>query len=61
MTTRSQYGIYKPNPKYSSQAFPIISSSPSPVSKNPLSALRDSKWKRAMQEEYDALIENDTW
>ena len=61
MTTRSKHRIYKPNPKYFSQAFLVISSSPSLVPKNPLSALCDLNWKCAMQEEYDALIENHTW
>ena len=60
MTTRSQRGIYKPNPKYSFQAFPVIHSSPSPIPKDPISALCDPNWKHAMQEEFDALIENHT-
>ena len=61
MTTRGQHEIYKPNSKYSSQAFRVISSSPSLVPKNPISALRDPNWKFTMQVEHDALIEYDTW
>ena len=58
MTTRSQHGIFKPNPKYSFQAFSV---SFSPIPRNPVLALRDPNWTRATQEEYDALIENHTW
>ena len=58
MTTRNHNGIFKPYPKYTSQA---LSVSFSPLPKNPLHALRNSNWKRAMQEEFDALIENNTW
>ena len=58
MTTRSQHGIFKPNPKYS-QALTITTISPLP--KNPIHALRDPNWKKAIQEEYDALIANHTW
>ena len=61
MTTHSQMGIHKPNPKYYPQAFLVIHSSPSPVPKDPIRALRDPNWKSAMQEEYIALIENNIW
>ncbi|KAL2936002.1 Retrovirus-related Pol polyprotein from transposon RE1 [Bienertia sinuspersici] len=58
MTTRSKHGIFKPNPKF--QAL-HASTYLSPIPKNPVHALRDPNWKVAMQEEYDALIENGTW
>ena len=43
MTSRSQHGIFKPNPKYSSQAFFVFFS---PIPKDPFLALRDSNWKQ---------------
>ena len=38
MTTRSQHGIFKPNPKYSQALFVTTVS---PIPKNPIHALRD--------------------
>ncbi|PNY09701.1 copia protein [Trifolium pratense] len=56
--TRSQHGIFKPNPKYCGlHTHP----SKSPLPRNPVSALRDPNWKMAMHDEYDALIKNETW
>ena len=58
MTTRSQRGIFKPNLKYALHATPLQIS---PIPRNPLGAINDPNWKIAMQEEYNALIENKTW
>ena len=58
MVTRSKHGIFKPNPKYYSQALSVYFSS---LPKSPLHALRDPNRKLAMQEKFDALIENHTW
>ena len=57
MTTRSQHGIFKPNPKYSSYALSVFFS---PIPRNPIHVLYDPNWKQAMQDEFDALIENHT-
>jgi hypothetical protein len=37
------------------------SSSPSPILTNYRSALADANWRAAMMDEYQALIDNDTW
>ena len=58
MTRRSKHDIFKPNPKYTSHAF-SISFYPNP--ENPIHVLRDPNWKQAMKDEFDALIENNTW
>ncbi|XP_074266194.1 uncharacterized protein LOC141588661 [Silene latifolia] len=64
-TTRADHGIYKPNPKYvksSSQPQNLAHTiAPSPIPKNPVSAIRDPNWKLAMDDEYSALINNKTW
>ncbi|KAJ9560502.1 LOW QUALITY PROTEIN: hypothetical protein OSB04_005662 [Centaurea solstitialis] len=58
MITLSQHGILKPNPKYA-----CITTSPSisPLPTSHVDALRDPNWHKAMIDEYDALIKNDTW
>jgi hypothetical protein len=59
MTTRAQHGIFKPR-----QILNLHTSSSnqiSPLPTNPINALRDPNWKMAMKDEYDALIENQTW
>ncbi|KAK9137599.1 hypothetical protein Sjap_008193 [Stephania japonica] len=58
IVTRSQHGIFKPNPTY--QAFHATVSR-SPLPRNPVDALRDRNWKIAMDDEYNALINNKTW
>ncbi|KAJ9545471.1 hypothetical protein OSB04_025178 [Centaurea solstitialis] len=58
MTTRSQNGIHKPNPKYACLS---TSSTISPLPKSHIHALRDPNWHNAMVDEFDALIKNDTW
>nr|KYP50099.1 hypothetical protein KK1_028174 [Cajanus cajan] len=55
--TRSQHGIYKPK-----KSFTLLTSmSKSPLPHNPISALRDPNWKKSMDDEYDALINNKIW
>ena len=56
--TRSQHGIFKPNPKYCCLHKHVTKS---PLPKNPVSALKDPNWKMAMHAEYNALIKNETW
>uniref|UniRef100_A0A803P4X6 Reverse transcriptase Ty1/copia-type domain-containing protein n=1 Tax=Cannabis sativa TaxID=3483 RepID=A0A803P4X6_CANSA len=57
--TRSQHGIYRPNTKYHHGLNANVTKSPLP--RNPVSALRDPKWKMAMDDEHIALIKNNTW
>lgn len=62
MLTRSKSGIRKPNPKYAlnlstsnvSTSLPLV---PSSVSV----ALRDTQWRLAMLDEFNALLSNRTW
>ncbi|KAK2355223.1 hypothetical protein QL285_092651 [Trifolium repens] len=56
--TRSQHNIFKPNQKYYGLHTQVTKS---PLPKNPVSALQDPNWKMAMDDEYNALIENKTW
>jgi hypothetical protein len=37
------------------------SSSPSPIPTNYHSALADANWRAAMMDEYQALVDNNTW
>jgi histone deacetylase 1/2 len=53
MTTRSKSGFLLPT------AFSATTLSPIP--KTHRSALADPNWRRAMEEEYAALISNNTW
>ncbi|KAL9230762.1 hypothetical protein vseg_006073 [Gypsophila vaccaria] len=57
MVTRAQHGIYKPKPLFDLCTTTTIS----PLPKNPLTALTDPHWNRAMKDKYDALIKNKTW
>ncbi|KAJ0443134.1 putative RNA-directed DNA polymerase [Helianthus annuus] len=59
MQTRSQSGIFKPRTPFS--LLTESSSSISPLPKSHLAALADPNWKRAMANEYEALLENHTW
>jgi len=56
--TRSQHGIFKPNQKYINLHIQVTKS---PLPRNPVLALKDPNWKRAMDDEYNALIQNKTW
>jgi len=57
LVTRSQYGIFKPNPKYGL----LTHVAKSPIPRNPVSALNDPNWKLAIDDEYNVLITNKTW
>jgi len=56
MTTRSKQGITKPI-----QRLNLLTTSISPIPRSHLQALKDSNWKQAMRDEYNALIKNNTW
>ncbi|GJX98291.1 ribonuclease H-like domain-containing protein [Tanacetum coccineum] len=56
MIIRSQSGIVKPIDRLS-----LHTSSISPIPKNPSHALKDSNWRNAMYDEYNALVKNGTW
>lgn len=58
MVTRSRDDIFQPNPRY---AHVTIAPAPSPIPTSVRVALHDPHWKAAMQEEYDALVANETW
>nr|GEW49254.1 hypothetical protein [Tanacetum cinerariifolium] len=55
MITRSQSGIVKPIDYLSLHTFLI-----SPIPKNLSDALKDSQWRNAIYDEYNALVKNDT-
>jgi len=55
--TCSQHGIVKPKKIFNLHT--TIAKSPLP--RNPVSALRDPNWKKAMDYEFDALIKNKMW
>lgn len=56
MVTRAQHGIFKPrNP------LNLVVFTPSSVPKSPKLTLQDPNGKAAMNDEYSALIKNDTW
>ncbi|GJT55896.1 ribonuclease H-like domain-containing protein [Tanacetum coccineum] len=54
MVTRSKVGTVKPNPKFTCHV-----TTPSPLPRSHLYALRDPNWQHAMQDEFNALITND--
>jgi hypothetical protein len=59
MTTRAKRGFWLPVDKLTLSGTPS-----SPLSLVPISVratLADPSWRRAMEEEYDALITNNTW
>lgn len=55
--TRSQRGIFKP--KHILNLHTSIQKSPIP--RTPLEALHDPNWKLAMDDEYKAILKNNTW
>ncbi|GKV19237.1 hypothetical protein SLEP1_g29524 [Rubroshorea leprosula] len=58
MVTRSQHNIFKPKTlHHATMASPFPSPKPICVSQ----ALKDSHWRRAMSEEFNALIRQGTW
>ncbi|GJY04543.1 RNA-directed DNA polymerase, eukaryota, reverse transcriptase zinc-binding domain protein [Tanacetum coccineum] len=56
MVTRFKVRIVKANPKYN-----LHVTTSSPIPKSSFHALRDPNWKQAMCDEYEALIDNNTW
>ncbi|GJT51703.1 ribonuclease H-like domain-containing protein [Tanacetum coccineum] len=56
MVTRSQVGTVKHNPRYNFHVSHL-----SPIPRSHLHAFYDSNWKQAMMDEYNALINNNTW
>jgi histone deacetylase 1/2 len=59
MTTRAQHGIFKPRQLFNLHTSTHQSISPLPT--NLIDALNNHNWKMAMNDEYNALIENKTW
>ena len=59
MTTRAKNHITKPIQKLNLHTH--IASSPSSEPTSVAQALKDSNWRKAMSEEYDALARNGTW
>ena len=55
--TRSQHWIVKPKKIFNLHT--TVAKSPLP--RNLVSALQDPNWKKAMDDEFDALIKNKTW
>lgn len=53
VTTRSQRGIFKPNPRYNHHTLSSSTTSISPIPQNPVGALTDPNWKYSMQDEYN--------
>jgi histone deacetylase 1/2 len=58
MVTRAQDGIFRPHPRNANIA---NVAEPPPVPPSIRAALRDDQGRRAMQDEYNALLRNDTW
>lgn len=56
MTTRARTGIVKPIDRLN-----LYTSSISPVPRSHLQAMQDPHWRKAMNEEYQALMSNGTW
>ena len=59
MTTRAKNNIRKPitKPNFHTQLTKSDDHEPPTLTQ----ALKDHKWRRAMSEEYDALVKNGTW
>ena len=55
MVTRSKAGIFKP------KLYQVSSKTQPSLPKNTFDALKDPKWKKAMEDEYHALMKNKTW
>ncbi|GJZ14279.1 ribonuclease H-like domain-containing protein [Tanacetum coccineum] len=56
LVTRAKAGIFKPLERMNCHV-----TTTSPLSRSHVHALRDSNWKEAMLDEYNALITNGTW
>lgn len=57
MIEPSQHGIYKPNPRYTSNQAHYTAGTRSSIPHNPC----DPNWKLVMDEEFNAHIKNKTW
>ncbi|GJZ35072.1 copia protein, partial [Tanacetum coccineum] len=57
MTTRSMSDITKTKTPFNL----FTSTTPSPLPQNPREAFHDPNWKQAMNDEFNALIDNKTW
>jgi len=57
MVTRRVTGVLRPATLFATEGAPRISPIPSSVR----DALADLHWRRAMEEEYEALFANQTW
>lgn len=55
MTTRAKAGVRKPLTRMNLHAAPL-----SPIPKTYRAALADPNWRAAMEEEFNALISNNT-
>ncbi|KAH9726247.1 retrovirus-related pol polyprotein from transposon RE1 [Citrus sinensis] len=55
MITRSKAGIFKP------KVYQISTQSQTSLPPDSTVALKDPKWRRAMEDEYNALVKNQTW
>ncbi|XP_066316158.1 uncharacterized mitochondrial protein AtMg00820-like [Miscanthus floridulus] len=58
MVTRACVGMFKPNPRYAATA---TTATISPILCTVNQALKDPNWHSAMQLEFDALFDNNTW
>jgi hypothetical protein len=58
MVTRAKHGLFKPTARLN---LSVTTSTPSPIPKTYRGALHDPHWRRAMQDEFDALVTNGTW
>ena len=58
IVTRLQNNFVKPNPKFANLTTTRVQSL---EPQNTTQALKDPQWRRAMTEEYDALVHNVTW
>jgi histone deacetylase 1/2 len=58
MQTRAKRGLFQPTDRLNLSA---THTSPSPIPKTYRGALQDPHWRRAMQDEFDALVHNRTW
>ncbi|XP_076943658.1 putative mitochondrial protein AtMg00820 [Bidens hawaiensis] len=56
MQTRAMDGILKPKPHFNLNTTHV-----EPIPNSPKTALSTTIWRNAMQNEYDALIKNETW
>jgi histone deacetylase 1/2 len=57
MVTRQVAGVLRPQALYATEGEPRLSPIPTSVRE----ALADANWRRAMEEEYGALLANQTW